>query len=263
MRYGVFILAAALIAAPIASAYADVTITSEMTGANGVTEPHILYLTANEIKDDTPKVAIIFDVAAGKMGKIVKEKKEYREIDVKAFGARIIDATAMMKQKLQSVPEAQRKMIETMMAKHGGLPGAQKITTSYEKTGDSRTIGFWPCQMFHQKKDAKLIADLCIAKADAVGLTQDNQTELRALAESMTKLLPDGFPGNSSVIDFDEQTRQVGFVGIPVEAAFYLNGAVFSTTTIKSVDHATIAPDTFVIPAGYAKKALPGLTIGQ
>jgi hypothetical protein len=33
---------------------------------------------------------------------------------------------------------------------------------------------------------------------------------------------------------------------------------VASTTTVKSVDHGEIPPDTFAIPAGFTKKQLPG-----
>jgi hypothetical protein len=117
--------------------------------------------------------------------------------------------------------------------------------------------------MFHLKRDGKLVADLCIAKADAVGLTADDLAALHNLAATMVKSLPEGITRNAAVTDFDEQTKQIGFAGIPVEIALHLNGAALSTTIVKSVDHATIAPDTFVIPAGYAKKNMPGLTIGQ
>jgi hypothetical protein len=264
MRYGVFILAAALVAAPVAGAYADVTVVSETTGADGVASPRTMYLTADRIKVDMPKVALIFEIGAGKMVNVMKEKKQYMEVDVKALGARINDATAMMKQKLDSMPEAQRKMIETMMNQHGGLPGAQKaVATTYEKTGESKTIGAWPCQMFRLKRDDKLVADLCIAKADAVGLTADDLAALHNLAATMVKSLPEGITRNGAVMDFDEQTKQIGFAGIPVEIGLHVNGAALSTTIVKSVDHAPIAPDTFVIPAGYAKKNMPGLTIGQ
>jgi hypothetical protein len=264
MRYGVFILAAALIAAPLAGARADVTVTSETTGADGVASPRTMYLTADRIKVDMPRVALIFEIAAGKMINVMKEKKQYMEIDVKALGARVNDATAMLKQRLDSMPEAQRKLIETIMAKHGDLPGAQKaVVTTYEKTGESKTIGAWPCDMFQLKRNGKLVADLCIAKADAVGLTADDLAALHNLAATMVKSLPEGITRNGAVMDFDEQSKQIGFAGIPVEIALHLNGAVFSTTIVKSIDHAAIAPDTFVIPAGYAKKNMPGLTVGQ
>jgi Domain of unknown function (DUF4412) len=264
MRYGVFILAAGLIGAPVAGAYADVTVISETTGADGVASARTMYLTADRMKVDTPKFALIFEIGAGKMVNSLKDKKQYMEVDVKALGARINDATAMMKQKLESVPEAQRKMIEAMMAQHSGLPGVQKaVATTYEKTGESKTIGAWPCEMFHLKRDGKLVADLCIAKADAVGLTADDLAVLHNLAATMVKSLPEGITRNGAVMDFDEQSKQIGFAGVPVETTLHLNGAALSTTIVKSVDHAPIAPDTFVIPAGYAKRDMPGLTIGQ
>ena len=75
MQYGVFILAAALIAAPLAGAYADVTVVSETTGADGVASARTMYLTADRIKVDMPKAALIFEIGAGKMVNVMKEKK--------------------------------------------------------------------------------------------------------------------------------------------------------------------------------------------
>jgi hypothetical protein len=262
MRYGTFVFAAVLSVAPV-TAYADVTIASETAGAGGAPSARVIYVTAGEVKVDSPKTAVIFEIGAGKMVNILKEKKQYMEIDVNALGARVNDVAELMKQKLKSVPEAQRKMIEAMVAQHvGGASGGPKIQMSYQKSGDSKTIGAWPCQVFHQKKDGKLFADLCIAKADAVGLTAEDIAAIRALATAVTRSLPAIVKNNAAMMDFDEQTRQIGFSGIPVEAVLYRDGAAFSTTTVKTIDHAAIAPETFAIPAGYAKKAMPGLAGG-
>jgi hypothetical protein len=259
MRYGIFVFATALGMGPVAGAHADVTVASETVNVGGAATPRTIYLTATQIKVDMPKMALIFQVGSGKLMNVMKEKKEYMEIDVKALGARISGATAMMKQGLQSMPEAQRKMVEAMMAQHGASPDAPKIAMSYEKTGESKTIGSWPCQVFHQKRGGKQIADACIAKADDVGLTPDDLASLRALAETAIKSMPDVLKNNVPVTDFDDQARQIGFVGIPVELVVYANGAAVSTTTVKSIDHAPISADTFVIPADYAKKKMPGV----
>jgi hypothetical protein len=258
MRNGVLIIAAALTTAPVA-ARADVTVTSETVTAKGDAGPRTIYMTADQAKMDTPKMAIIFQIATGKATAIMKEKKEYMELDVKAIGAAASGVAALMKDKLASMPEAQRKMVEAMMGKRVASLDAPKIQMAYEKSGDSKTIGAWSCDVYHQKKDGKLLADLCIAKADAVGLTAEDLKPLRALAATMVKSLPEGIRNNAAVMDFDEQTKQIGFTGIPVEAIIYAKGMVVSTTTVKSVDHAAIGADAFAIPAGYARKEMPGL----
>lgn len=262
MRYGLFMSAIVLTAAGFAAdAYADVTVTAETTIANGAPSPRAIYLTADQVKVDTPKSAIIFNTGAGSVVVVMKEKKEYMDLDLKAIGDRIASAEAMMKEKLQSVPDAQRKMVEAMMAQH--MPGAApKIPTVYEKTGASKTIGAWPCQVFHQKKGSKLAADLCIAPADAVGLTADDLAAFHSLAAAVSKSLPDSIKNNAAVVDFDDQTKQIGFPGIPVETIVYANGAALSTTTVKSVDHSPIAADAFAIPAGYSKKKMPSFLGG-
>jgi hypothetical protein len=262
MRFGVVISVAAFLLALGANAYADVTISTETTLANGAPSARVLYLTAGEVKVDTPKTAIIFELGAGKITTVMKEKKEYMELDLKALGDRMADAAALMKQKMDAVPEAQRKMIEAMMAQHAPGMSAPKTKTSYEKAGDSKTIGAWPCQVFHTRKDGRLVADLCIAPVDAVGVTPADLASFRALAQAMAKSLPNAIRNNASFMDFDDQTKQVGFAGIPVETIVYAGGNAVSTTTVKSVDHAAIAPDAFAIPAGFTKKKMPAFLGG-
>jgi hypothetical protein len=262
MRYGVLISAAISFLALGASARADVTISTETTLANAAPSARVLYLTAGAVKVDTPKTAIIFELGAGKITTVMKEKKEYMDLDLKALGDRMADAAALMKQKMDAVPEAQRKMIEAMMAQHAPGLNAAKVKTTYEKTGDSKTIGAWPCQVFHSRKDGKLVADLCIAPVDTVGVTPDDLAVFRALGQAMAKSLPDAIRNSASFMDFDDQTQQIGFAGIPVETIVYAGGKAVSTTTVKSVDHAAIAPDAFAVPAGFAKRKMPAFLGG-
>jgi hypothetical protein len=260
MDYRVFILAAALAAASSA-ARADVTITSETVSAKGGATARTVYLTADHMKVDSPKTAVLFDIAAAKITTIMKEKKQYVEMDVKAVGAAASDVKALVDSKLQGMPESQRKMIEGLMGKHGATPGAMTgapIKLTYEKTGESKTIGAWACDVYHQKRDGKLISDLCIAKAGDVGLTDKDLEPLRTLAHTIKKSLPESISRAAGEMDFDEQTRQIGFAGIPVEAVVYAKDAVATTTTVKSVDHGAIPVDAFAIPEGFAKKEFPG-----
>lgn len=257
MRYGVLIIAAALTGAPFA-AHADVTVVSETVTAKGDASPRTIYLTAEQAKMDTPKTAILFQIATGKVTAIMKEKKVYMELDAKAIGAAATAVSALVKDKLQGMPEAQRKMVEAMMGKSAPSE-APKIRMAYEKSADSKTVGAWTCDVYHQKRDGKLVADLCIAKADAVGLTEDDLKPLRTLEQTFVKSLPEAIRNNGAVMDLEEQTKQIGFSGIPVEAIVYAKGVIVSTTTVKSVDHGQIAADAFAIPAGYAKKEMPGL----
>lgn len=266
MRYGVALSIAVLGTVLGNGALAAVRITSQAVMADGKTSQHIIYLTPDRAKFDLDRIAVIVRADTGKMVTLMKDKREYMDIDPKQMSADIAAVQAQLQQRLQSLPEAQRKQIEAMMGQHG-MPGAQgkqhAVETTYEKTGQTRTVGSWSCQVFHQKKDGNLIADLCMAPVAAVGLTRDDLAAFRALGETVRKSLPDEIRRNAPMMDFDAQTRQIGFEGFPVEAAIYVSGKVRTTTTVKSVDHAPLPPDIFEVPAGYARKQIPDFAIGD
>jgi hypothetical protein len=256
---------AVLVAALGNSAFAAVAITSQAVTADGKSSQHTIYVTPDRAKFDMDRIAVIIRTDTGKMVNLMKERHEYMEIDPKQIGARMADAQAQMQQRLQSMPEAQRKQIEAMMAQHG-MPGAPApgaaapapATTSYEKAGQTKTVGAWSCQVFHYKKNGELAADLCIAPTAAVGLTKDDLAAFHTIAETVGKMLPAGGSRDNAMMDFDAMTRQIGFVGMPVETVTYLGGKVFTTAVVKSVDHAPLAPDLFEVPAGYTKREMPG-----
>ncbi len=262
MRYGVPRAVVALSAALANPALAAVRITSEAVTAGGKTDEHTIYLTPARVRVDSEGSAIIFRTDTGKMLRLSKDKHEYIEIDPKEIGARVSAVQAQMQQRLQAVPEAQRKQIEAMLAQHGvagGQPKQQAAGVVYEKTGQTKTVGSWTCQVFHQKRAGDLAADVCIAPAAAVGLTRDDLAALRAISDMIRKSLPDAALHNAALMDFEGQTRQIGFEGIPVESVVYRGGKSQVTTTVKSVDHAQIPADLFEVPAGYTRKEIPGL----
>jgi hypothetical protein len=262
MRYGLALSVAVLSAVFGNSALAAVKIISEAVTADGKTSQRTIYLTSDWAKLDLDRVAIIIRIDTGKIVNMMKDKHEYMEIDPKELSSRMADAQAQMQQRLRSMPEAQRKQMETMLAQHGSMPGAQPgeqpVKISYEKTGETKTVGSWSCQVFHQKRNGNLTADLCIAPAAAVGLTRDDLASFHAFAETMRKFLPGGASQNAAMMDFDAQTQQIGFEGIPVETIIYLGGKARTATTIKAVEHVPVSPAIFEVPADYTKKEMPG-----
>jgi hypothetical protein len=262
MRYGVFLPVAVLGVMLGNAALAAVEITSEAVTPDGKTSQHTVFLTPDRMKFDLERVAIIVRIDTGKMVSLIKDRHEYMEIDPKQVSSRIADAQARLQQKLQALPEAQRKQMEAVFAQHGvpGAPAQQPaVTSSYEKTGQTKTVGSWSCQVFHQKKNGALSADLCIAPAAALGLTPDDLAAFRAAAESMSKMLPAGARRDDPMMEFDAMSQQIGFAGLPVETVNYVSGKVLTTRTVKSIDHAPLRPDVFEVPAGYTKREMPGI----
>lgn len=254
MRYGAPFSIAALGALLATPALAAVEISSVAINADGKTSQHIVSLTSDRAKVDTERTEIIVRDDTGKLVMLSKEKREYTEVDSKELNARMSQV-----QQLQALPEAQRKQVEAMMAQRGmaGAISAPEAQPVYEKAGQTKTIGIWTCQLFHQKKDGQLTADLCIAPVASVGLTKEDVAAYRKFAEAMRKSVPPGARRNAALFDFDAQTKQIGFEGLPVETVIYQDGKPSITTTVKSIDHVPLAADAFEVPAGYTKRDMP------
>jgi len=261
MRYGASLAVAILSTSLGNGAFAGVAIYTEAVTADGKSSQQTMFVTPDRRKIDMEKIAIIVRTDTGKIVTVMKDKHEYTEIDPKQVSADIAAVQAQMQQRLQAVPDAQRKQIEEMLARHG-VPGEPAAEPTYEKTGQTKTVGAWSCQVYHQKRGGSVEADLCITPAAAVGITQDDLAAFRTFGEKMRKSLPDDVRRNASLMDFDAQTRQIGFEGIPVETVVYRDGKARTTMTVKSVDHAPLPPDLFEVPAGYTRKEMPGFGRG-
>jgi hypothetical protein len=166
---------------------------------------------------------------------------------------------ATMEQQLKALPEAQRKQVEAMMAQRsGGASADTPPTITYEKAGQSKTIGSWSCQVYHQKTDGQLTADTCIAPLSEIGAKSGDMDVFKSLSATMQSSVPPMFRRTVEKYDFAVQSQQIGFEGFPVETVTYSDGKPRMTTTIKSLTHGDVPADAFDIPAGYTKQDMMG-----
>jgi hypothetical protein len=244
-------------------AEAALEITADKVDADGKTSPQNLYVLPDRMKIDTDRFTMIYRTDTGKAINIMKDKHQYMEIDPKAMAAGMNAAQAAMQKQLQSLPEAQRKQIEAAMGHSaGGMMMGQGLDITYEKTSQTKQIGSWSCTVVHQKTNGTLSADLCMTPISTLGVTHDDLAVFKAFAESMRNALG-SFGGRSlDMLDFEAQTKQIGFEGMPVETVLYIDGKVRSTTTLKTIEHKPISLDVFDVPAGYTKQDMPHFPTG-
>ncbi len=244
-------------------AHAALEITADRVDTDGKTSPQNLYVLPDRMKVDTDRFTMIYRADTGKAINIMKDKHQYMEIDPKAMAAGMNAAQAAMQKQLQSLPEAQRKQIEAAMGHNGGAMMMGKgLDITYERTSQTKQIGSWSCTVVHQKTNGTLSADLCMTPTSALGVTRDDLAVFKAFAESMRNALG-SFGGRSlDMLDFEAQTKQIGFEGMPIETVLYIDGKPRSTTTLKTIEHKPISPDVFEVPAGYTKQDMPHFPTG-
>jgi hypothetical protein len=187
------------------------------------------------------------------------KERGYTEITkngMQAMTAQMGAAMAQMRQQMASMPEAQRKQIEQMLAQSGGvagMPGAPRQVT-YRKIASGKKVGAWRCDDWEKLVDGKRTQELCLAKLGDLGLKradlkpmQDMAAFAREIAGPMVRNIA------STELDPDALAKAAGQDVYPVRVVT-LSDAGGHEFVLKSVERRTVAPATFEIPPGYAKR---------
>lgn len=256
-----FALVLGCAAASAGGAHAEVQISME-TFAGGKITPTTLYFAADRLKMDMGSIAVLYRADAGAVFNLMKDQKKYMTFDAttqQRMAAMMSQMQEQMKQRMKALPEAQRNRMEAAMAK-AGMPGqkpdaAPAPDAAYVKTGQSKTVGAWSCQVFRKTLAGGATLDSCFAPLAAVGLTHDDLAGFRGLMEGMRKSLPKS--GEMNGLNLSDQTKEIGFEGFPVETVTSPQGAPQMTSTVKSIQHVSLPADTFELPAGYTKQEMP------
>ena len=242
------------------NAFAGIEILSEDTRA-GSSAPtsHSIYVAADRLKVNTERVEIIYRGDTNTITTIMKDKHQYMVMDADSavrMNARMAEMHAKLEQQMAAMPEAQRKQMEAMMAKNGAPSAGPTKLAPLVKTGQTKMVGSWSCQIFRRTLSETAQMEICMAPAGAVGFDANDLAAFRALTGKMRKLMPD--PGGPAAFgDFDTQSKEIGFEGLPVESVTYRDGKPVSTTVMKSVRHVTLTDDQFEVPPGYTKQDFP------
>ena len=263
MRSMVWLSALALGCATVTtgSAHAEVQISMEAS-ANGKFTPTTIYFAADRLKMDMGSIAVIYRADTGAVFDIMKDQKKYIAFDPatqQRMGAMMSEMQERMRQRMKSLPEAQRKQMEAAMGK-AGMQGfkpdtAPKPDAAFVKTGQSKTIGAWSCQVFRKSLAGGVTINSCFAPLSAIGLTHEDLATFKGLMERMRKSFPKS--GGMNSLSLNNQMQEIGFEGFPVETVTIVQGAPQMTSTVKSIQHVSVPADTFELPAGYAKQELP------
>jgi hypothetical protein len=112
-----------------------------------------IVLDADRMHIASPQFDVIIRGDQNKVWILRAKDRSYMELKpggVAHVGAQMDEAMAQMKQKLASLPDAQRKQVEAILASHGmgqDKPAAAPAP-AYEKAGDASKVGDWDCQPY-------------------------------------------------------------------------------------------------------------------
>lgn len=174
---------------------------------------------------------------------------EEMEAMMKKSGAKMDDAMAKMQKKLESMPEAQRKMVEKMMK--GRIPSKESDDSNIEvtNTGEKKSISGYSCTKYVMKQDGKELMTIWATKdAKPFEEMRKDFEEFQKRMMAMNPMMMKGIVAKMSTID-----------GFPVETEL---GKGMKHVVTKIEKRSTPA-SAFEIPAGYTKVKPPAMETGD
>ncbi len=230
-------------------------------------QPRTIVLDTDRLRMTSALADVIFRGDQNKVWILRSKDHSYIELtpgDMGQAAARMDKAMAQVKQKLASMPEAQRKQIEAMMAARGMGQGAPRTAprASYEKAGDSRRVGDWDCEPYRIVSNGKLPSEVCIARLSDLGLSRDDLKAFASFGAFMGQMSAAmGFLRTPMMTDnFDSMTKAIGFDGFPVQtSSTFADGSRQVVATLKSIQHQDPPEGVFDVPSGYTKRDLPAM----
>jgi uncharacterized protein (DUF305 family) len=212
----------------------------------------------SEIDQNGRKMIMIFDGGAGVMRTIDEQAKTYTEItkaDVDRISAQMAGAMAQMQQQLQSLPPEQRARMEAMMQSGRGMIGATAgPPTEYKKVGTD-TVGKWRCDKYEGTKKGEKASEVCTVDPSTLGFALGDFEVTKQMAEFFSKMMPQGM---ESLFRVGSQSPN-SFAGLPVRMVSFRNGAPQTVTEMTDVSRQSFPDSLFAVPAGYAKREMPGM----
>ena len=159
------------------------------------------------------------------------ENGKYMEMtreDLKRMGAQMNDAMKMMNEKMEGLPDDQKKLMEQYMK--GKMPGqsmGQAEKTTWKKVG-SEKINNWECSKF-ESNDGQTAWTI---DPEEVGLTKDDFQVFESVQEFFSEFMKD----NDSFLKYAATNHSDGLSGFPVKSVSSAEEHLINEITKKTLD---------------------------
>lgn len=208
---------------------------------------------------------VIFDGSSQALILVDHGKKSYLQMDKESIAeltAKLEEAMAEMERQLESVPPAQRKMMERMMK--GKMPQVDqpKIETTVKRTGETDTVAGYEAEKVEVSISDGTSQELWVVPWSEIGGAEgiaDAFTGMSSLFDDLMGALSQGpmsgFAGGKSNSGWLEKLKSLE--GFPVMAKAYDEaGKLVSETMLSNLEEKDIAAAEFKAPKGYKKQKL-------
>ncbi len=274
MRHNLFLGVATLVLGLTGSAMAGVVVTSTHNAFDGK-PPGVAttYVETDRLKTVDPDAIMIFRGDLGRTWQIDPGRGVYMEMTAETLqrmssqmagmSAQMAAAQAQLQARMAQMPPEQRAAMQQMLAGRGlgGAAGAggppAEAKGTYTKTGQSKTIGNWRCDVYRYAVNGDTREDLCLAPIASVGLTAADFQVLERLSAFMQPIMSSPMVPKNSFMNWNEMNKSIGFQGVPLETTSYAGSGPSMQQTVTKIERTAIPANTFDLPSGLTKREIP------
>lgn len=208
---------------------------------------------------------VIFDGSSMALILVDHKKKSYLQMDQESIAeltSKLNDAMAEMERQLESVPPAQRKMMERMMK--GKMPSMDqpKVETSVNRTGETDTIAGYKAEKVEVNSSDGSKQELWVVPWSKLGGSEEISEAFTGMSSLFDDLMGalsqgpmSGFAGGKSQSGWVDKLK--GLEGFPVMAKAYDQaGKLVSETLLSDIEEVDIAASEFKAPKGYKRQKM-------
>jgi hypothetical protein len=233
--------------------------------------PSMAYVDADRFKIVNPDNIMIFRGDLNRAWVIDPQKRTYSEMTAETLqrmagqmSGAMAAAQAQMQAELAKMPPEQRAQLEAMLAGRGGLAGlsgqpARAPQVSYAKTGASKSVGSWRCDVYSKNVDGRKDEDLCIAPIAAAGLSAADFQIFERFSTFMAPIMSSSVVPQDDVLRWSAMNKAIGFQGMPLDTVTYSGGRPDRQMTVNKLERTSIPASTYELPAGLTRQEIPSL----
>lgn len=187
-------------------------------------------------------------------------ERSYTEIDeqtMEEIGAQLNDAMKQMKERLESLPPAQREMMERMMK--GRMPAGMNMEPIDIRVepGEKQSVGDYSCRMYSIYLNDDKSQELCAAPLSEVGAASEAWEAFQAMAHFSRKMMESFTQGPfAQMVNSNPFAMLEEIDGLPILTRSYVNGKATEEKRLLSITSQSLDDEVFLPPQDYRKKSI-------
>ncbi len=242
------------------TAIADTTIKYDNHGAGS--ESATVFIQDGKIRAEGTSgenVFMLFDTRDNEMVIVNDDDRSYMVLDreeIEKIVGMQKKMMAQLEQQLAALPESQRAQMRKMMSgMTGGMTNTEAKPRRYERTGESKTIGGFECEMLMIYSGDKKVSEQCVADPSDLDINAADFATMESMRDFVMTLV-EGMPMiGENMMEYGEP----GQTEVPVSYTLYSSMAGTVGGEIVDVSDSGIDATLFTIPADYKRQKLPNM----